>query len=198
MSAKYLLPCPCGEKIVVGLPQAGSSVVCRCGQSLVVPASDEIVRLEPVEVLAKEGRKLVHAWGRREGCIFLGAFLTVVSLLLLGFLYLTWPRLRPIDELSPVASYQLWLQLQRGVNRYPSNMERNFARLVVMYRYWMILGYCALGAGLLLTLSAFIFFRPTRVRAEELKRVRRAPRAPPARAQESSQPPEPPQTPSET
>lgn len=186
MSTKYWLPCSCGEKVIVGPAQTGERIVCRCGKSLDVPvAREEVLRLEPVAEEAAQsspaqpsGRKLVGAWGRREAFILLGTVVTVVALALVGFLYLTWPRLRPVEQLGPTQTYGLWLELQRGVNRYPSEFDRQFAKWTIIYRYWMIAAVAAAVTGLLLTLSAFIFFRPTRVRADQVRR-RRVPRGPP-------------------
>lgn len=49
MSQKYLLPCSCGKFVPIETAQAGSDVVCQCGQSLKVPSMLKIKKLRTVE-----------------------------------------------------------------------------------------------------------------------------------------------------
>lgn len=49
MSQKYLLPCSCGKSVPVETSQAGSDVVCQCGETLKVPSMLKIKKLRPLE-----------------------------------------------------------------------------------------------------------------------------------------------------
>lgn len=81
---KYLLPCTCGESIVVEVSQAGQRIACKCGQSLEVPTMRAIRELAPaVEENAKAAaaRRPAQTWSQTQATIFaLGALLAVVGL----------------------------------------------------------------------------------------------------------------------
>ena len=49
---RYLLPCSCGQSIVIDTIQAGQEVRCSCGQSQLVPTLREIRQLPEAEIYA--------------------------------------------------------------------------------------------------------------------------------------------------
>ncbi|MHC4405869.1 MAG: hypothetical protein ACYTG0_40010, partial [Planctomycetota bacterium] len=71
MSAKYLLPCSCGQKIPVGATQAGGGLRCECGAELEVPALRELTQLDRAEVKPTR-RAPAPSWGSRQSVFFLG------------------------------------------------------------------------------------------------------------------------------
>jgi hypothetical protein len=81
---KYLLPCTCGESIVVEVSQAGQHITCKCGQSVEVPTMRGIRALAPaVEENAKEAaiRRPAGTWSETQGFIFgFGALLAIAGI----------------------------------------------------------------------------------------------------------------------
>jgi hypothetical protein len=84
MSAQYLLPCSCGEKLRIVAAQAGEQVVCTCGKSVPVPTLRELRKLEPAPPEA--GSQVATGWNAWNGLIFSGgAFLCLAAII--GMLY---------------------------------------------------------------------------------------------------------------
>ncbi len=81
---KYLLPCTCGESIVVEVSQAGQRIACKCGKSLEVPTLRALRELAPAvaeNTQAAAARRPARTWSQTQGTIFaLGALLAVVGL----------------------------------------------------------------------------------------------------------------------
>ncbi|MCI0358974.1 MAG: hypothetical protein L0211_10890 [Planctomycetaceae bacterium] len=88
MSAQYLLPCACGQKVRVEPAQAGGQVACACGAKLYVPTLRGLRQLEaapPDKSVRSAGRQ----WGPVRGAMFsIGLLVTVISLLVLAYTYL--------------------------------------------------------------------------------------------------------------
>lgn len=129
MPTTYLLPCECGKKNEVDSNQAGLSVRCECGAQLAVPAMRGLSALERVETAAPPvSSQPSAAWGLRQGLIFLGSTIMVLSALAaLGLWWLrmpTPPALREtyreeirseIDARSPEKVMELWELLRMGI-----------------------------------------------------------------------------------
>lgn len=128
MPTTYLLPCQCGKKNEVDSNQAGLSVRCECGTQLAVPAMRGLSALERVETAAPTvSSKPTAAWGIRQGFIFLGSTIMVLSALAALGLWLvtpTPPSLREtyqeeirseIDRRTPEQVMELWEHLRLGI-----------------------------------------------------------------------------------
>jgi hypothetical protein len=90
MSAQYLLPCSCGQKVRVEPAQAGGQVACACGANLNVPTLRGLRQLEvaPTDD-ATIRRSTGRQWGPVRGAMFsIGLLVVVVSLLVLAYTYL--------------------------------------------------------------------------------------------------------------
>ncbi|MBN1853365.1 MAG: hypothetical protein JW829_11600 [Pirellulales bacterium] len=75
MADQYELTCStCGNTVLVGQPQAGSRVACRCGEQLDVPTLLALQNLPTVK-LAEEAES--PAWSFQHGLIAIGFILTV-------------------------------------------------------------------------------------------------------------------------
>jgi hypothetical protein len=75
---KYLLPCPaCNSCLPVETGQAGQTIHCSCGYSFEVPSIRGLRTLEP---LAEE-RPAAASWTKRKGLLFVGATMSVGSLI---------------------------------------------------------------------------------------------------------------------
>ena len=49
MSQRFLLPCECGQSLVVQIGQAGQDITCACGRTVTVPGMREIRRLQAAD-----------------------------------------------------------------------------------------------------------------------------------------------------
>jgi hypothetical protein len=98
MSAQYLLPCSCGQKVRVEPAQAGGQVACACGASLHVPTLRGLRQLE-VAPPDKSTRNAGRQWGPVRGAMFsIGLLVTVISLLVLGYTYLQFAAASTLTE----------------------------------------------------------------------------------------------------
>lgn len=79
MSARYLLPCGCGQQVVVEARQAGLEVACACGARLSVPSIRGLNELARVEGAPPQAKR---TWGPRQGVLLLGALIAVPCLVL--------------------------------------------------------------------------------------------------------------------
>jgi hypothetical protein len=154
VSAKYFLPCRCGQQVVVEPRQAGQTVVCPCGEMLPVPTMLEITALEPVPPepslpAAREG------WGRAQRMVLLGGvmlFLAIVAGIALQ-------RTRPVAQsdifdsesiresaktLSPPATWYYWTQMKQGLDR---RTDQQYEAAMVRFRVWMVMAVIAALCG---------------------------------------------------
>jgi hypothetical protein len=109
VSVKYLLPCRCGQQVVVEPREAGETTVCSCGQSLSIPTFLEMSALEraPEETMPTTG----SAWGWTQRIVLLGAMLLLTAIAVGVLAYKTRP-IAPIDVFDPEA-------VQRGIKDWP-------------------------------------------------------------------------------
>lgn len=76
MADQYLLRCPsCDQDITIGLPQAGSLVMCPCGQKVEVPTLRALRQLPKAAPTKGEARPV---WGFRHGLIALAMILATL------------------------------------------------------------------------------------------------------------------------
>jgi len=156
--AEYLLPCPCGRKIVVQPRHAGREVHCECGQSLEVPTLLALKELEQVEqVEVDSGRQ----WGLPQALVLIG-----LVILLAGIVSTSWlaakppPPLHPgmdeetarrdVEELTPVQSMHVWNVLKQPllVDVHPAVVKYKYD--VFVHRMWLgILASIGVFGGLL-------------------------------------------------
>ena len=146
MTTKYLLPCECGASVPIEVAQAGQSVSCECGRSLVVPALRAIRQLPRRE--GDERPTPRRRWNAAQGTLFaVGAMVTLWSLLFAAYCgFLRWRiDTRPpppdfaqqlvgqVDSSTPEQLYKFWLDAQKfglpaGISLYAFNC-REAARL---------------------------------------------------------------------
>jgi hypothetical protein len=174
MSTRYLLPCGCGQKVPVGVHQAGLNVTCGCGQVLEVPTRRAVTQLEQ-EVEASSpamagttvqpGSAAVAggAWGLRQRLRFLAMVVLIAAGAGWGFLLITWPtdHVGPsIAVANPVEAMEFWQHLRGGIDVRQNVASREFLATIEVYRRWRMV--CAGGAavGLLLVVGSFLAPRP--------------------------------------
>ena len=81
MGHKKTLLCDCGQSHLVDTPQAGSILLCHCGEKIQVPTLREIAQLPDAAATEEKAHSTPRRWTRTQGLFFaVGA----ASLLLAG------------------------------------------------------------------------------------------------------------------
>lgn len=75
---KYLLPCECGESVLVETRQAGETITCKCGLSLDVPTMRAIRELEVHESGEPATTKPKAEWSPLRGIAFGGGVILIL------------------------------------------------------------------------------------------------------------------------
>ena len=125
MNARYLLPCRCGQHVVVEPRQAGQTIVCGCGASLQVPTLLDMTVLDPAPPEPAEPAS-GPVWGFRDGMRLVGIVLVLTAIVFLLLLKRPVSRFETIDpeqirmtaeRLSPVRTWEIWETMQQGLDR---------------------------------------------------------------------------------
>jgi len=93
---KYLLPCECGQSVEVEPSQAGQTVVCVCGEDLLVPSMLQVKALPVASEKSKPPRKEINVL--RRAFLLLGIVLLIPSVVLAYRLYTHPPKPRQVSE----------------------------------------------------------------------------------------------------
>ena len=175
MSQKYLFPCQCGRKTVVGPSQAGQVVSCQCGARLELPTMLQIVRLEPAPPETALGP--TAGWGLHHRLAFLGLVLMAIGLAMAGGVYGSMPDpprpqtpaeiRRQAESFTLLESVGEWGDLLRGLDSRPLPAEKAYREAVESARRWLVVAAAIGLAGMATTGAALIarFTRATRARA---------------------------------
>lgn len=148
MATRYLLPCPCGEKIAVEIGQAGQRIVCSCGQTLEVPTMQGIRKLEISADSLGEPRRTSSLGGVGIGIALLGCLI-----LGSGGAYASWvssrrPIIVDIDYTSPWETWLIWQDLQEGV-RLPEYSDSPYLQAKRVYDQYMTLAIAVIVVGII-------------------------------------------------
>jgi hypothetical protein len=143
MTARYLLPCRCGQQIVVEPRQAGETVACTCGATLSIPTLLDIKNLDPAPQAdpAKTSRTM---WSAKHQLRLLGMALLAAAMIGGVWLHMTRPtsRFDAVDPerirenyktFSPVVTWEAWTYMQKGLDR---RIDVQYATAMSMYRAW--------------------------------------------------------------
>ncbi len=143
MTAKYLLPCPCGRQIVVEKRQAGQTIVCSCGTSLSAPTLLDMTGLEPAPPEAVP-QPASSTWGPRQRLRLLGIMLVLTALAFGVLLYIKRPvsRFDVIDPerirqtartFTPAHTWDIWELMKKGLDR---RTDLQYAAAVDRFHLW--------------------------------------------------------------
>jgi hypothetical protein len=164
VTAKYLLPCPCGQQIVVQPRQAGETISCSCGALLQVPTLLDMTRLEQAAPEPVAPSPPPEAWGLRHRLLLLGVFLVAAAVVGVVWLYLERPvsRFDTIDpenirqtaqKLAPSQAWNIWEGMKQGLDR---RTDQGYEAAVLRFRLWQgvvavlaLLGIALVVAGML-------------------------------------------------
>lgn len=83
MSKQYLLPCRCGNEVIVDSTQAGETVACSCGEQLLVPTLRGLRGLKPAGA-APAARPAPRRSTNSLGCLFAASLLVFVAATIAG------------------------------------------------------------------------------------------------------------------
>ena len=118
--SQHLLPCECGISVVVKSQQAGESIGCECGKTLLVPGLRNLRQLPSAE--AEKTEPKIH-WTRSRGVVFafgFGIFLLGAGLLGMFGLKRSQLDLNPpspeivkqfqhdLSEITPSEAWVIW------------------------------------------------------------------------------------------
>jgi hypothetical protein len=174
MSDKYLLPCNCGQTVVIEPRQAGSMVTCVCGKSLEAPTIRAMTHLSRAEV----EEELPPLWTLRHGLIFLGLAIAIPAFVFASYLYYQIPTLQDSDyeeyimQFTPAQSWALWQIYSHGMPKSPSPETRAMIEGIQSLHRWITLGVAIGIAGLFISASAFLIPK----QGSEHQRPKSAPR----------------------
>jgi hypothetical protein len=140
VSAKYLLPCLCGQNVAIEPRQAGETIACQCGASLQAPTMREICDLEPAPPDAASLQSGT-SWGWRHGLKVLGAAITLLAIGWIIWLYANPPASvfdvfdsemiqRDFAHLPPVLTWDNWQKAREGLDR---RVDQRYADEVAVY-----------------------------------------------------------------
>ena len=154
MSQQFKLPCPsCDQSIAIATTQAGESLTCDCGETIVVPTLREIRQLEPLNADAAPAATGT-GWDPIRG----GLFVTGIVLIAIGAyghfriqpmrnaLNIEKPSFRELDfdvqTLTPMQAWEAWDHFRRQSLEFRStpvflaNRERHRELSLYIYLFW--------------------------------------------------------------
>jgi hypothetical protein len=168
MSAKYLLPCRCGQRLEVDASQSGLTVSCSCGESLVVPTLRGLRKLERT---GSEPEPRHFAWGAREGTIVIGILITAAGLGLALWFWFSPPP-HPSDIIvveggsvpsRPADVFRFYTEVKKqGFDDTIPPLVQAYERYAELHRLGMVIFFVIAGAGMLTIVMAFVAYGPSR------------------------------------
>lgn len=162
----HLLTCKCGQKIKVEPRQAGSELICQCGQTMNAPSMREI-RALPLSGESGESDRFRKKWSFKNGAFFaVGGLVLLISLATAGTLgYLrsridvTEPKVDKvrlqasndqIDEMPAIDLVQTFFMLEEtGIDYYGQSPYLENVRIARNFQigFFVAVGFCLLGIG---------------------------------------------------
>lgn len=160
MSAKYLLPCRCGQYVAVEPRQAGETVVCECGTPLAIPTMLEITALEKApEETAPTAATGHTSWGWHQRMVLLGGLLLLAAVVTGVWVVRTQRPVAPADildpellrqdveRLPPAVTWKNWCAAKKGLDR---RTDQRYEDALTLYHVWATTTIVAGVGGLVL------------------------------------------------
>ena len=193
MAIKYLLECPCGEKISVSASQAGQTVRCTCGKEREVPTLLELKKLETIEETPSKrsfgGEEKPSNWGPVQGVIAAGTLLSLMALGWLIYVMATKPTPdnlikedashknllnKKIDDMSLAETMWIWNVLLKKDIGIRLQTEQQYLEALKAYKVRLWIADILLATGICFTALTLIFSKRAAVkRAEALNKQKR-------------------------
>jgi len=179
----FLLPCECGHKLEVTAAQAGQRLTCACGRGIDVPT---LRGLQSLERTGGDTAPAPRRWGARQGLLFLGTAIALVSLIAAVGLELTRPKglivverllpplghpglplqdsIEPMPNFKTLAPADVWLTWQittpvgadPRASVYGSIADHNETRWVLSWRDWRSMVWITGGIGIALITASLL------------------------------------------
>jgi hypothetical protein len=148
---KYLLPCPCGQRLAIEPRQAGEIISCACGQSLEAPT---LLRLKKLEALIETEVSPPSVWDLGHGLMFFGIVILICcGGLAFGLLFLIGPPPSPlrgspediyamVENMPPREVWRTWIVFRKmGLNPRKQWAELHYYEKAAVYQvHWAFLG----------------------------------------------------------
>jgi hypothetical protein len=143
VTAKYLLPCSCGQQVVIEPRQAGETIPCFCGAPLQVPTLLDMAALDPAppELAATPP---APTWGWKHRLQLSGVVLLLLAIILGVLLHFERP-IAPFDtinpeqlqqdarKLTPSRTWDIWEMMKQGLDR---RTDQKYADAMFRFRVW--------------------------------------------------------------
>jgi hypothetical protein len=125
VGVQYLLPCSCGQQVVVEPRQAGEMTSCSCGAMLHVPTLLDMRKLELAE--QKSTASARADWGPKQQLRMLGIVLLAAALGIGGWLLAHQPTSQFLNvdaeqvrqnaqKLPPVHTWKAWQSMKQRID----------------------------------------------------------------------------------
>lgn len=177
MSGKYLVPCECGLQLVVAASQAGQSLRCVCGRTVLLPTLLELRKFPRVQEEVVGGPS--SGWGIPQRLISIGSLILLGALVWLGVLwFVLWPEkptvpepirwqtpppagkekpmLKTTEELTLLESYLAWQSLPRELEVLSDAPMSQYRKELAAAKNWSIVGGVVALLGVLCMVSGWL------------------------------------------
>ncbi len=142
MTAQYLLPCSCGQQVVVEPRQAGETITCSCGAVLQIPTLLDMRSLDPAE--PSPATSSAKTWSIRDQLRLLGIVFLLAAIGGGVWLYLKKPvskfdavspeQIREgYKKFTPSTTWDGWNYMQRGLDR---RIDQDYAAAMAQFQIW--------------------------------------------------------------
>jgi hypothetical protein len=160
VSAKYLLPCHCGQHVVVEPRQAGETVVCSCGVLIQVPTMLGMKALEPA---MEETFRANADWGWPHRTLLVGLVLVAAAI---AAVILLWSH-RPVSsseivtpeqiqanarQLTPIQTWTIWETMKQGLDQ---RIDQPYVDAMTRFHIWMTVAAICLVVGAGMTIAGW-------------------------------------------
>jgi hypothetical protein len=162
--AKYLLPCPCGQQIVIERRHAGQTVPCSsCGAMVQVPTLLAMAELEPAPAESAIATPR-STWGLKQQLRLVGIVVVLAAVVGGVWLFCHQPRSRfdSIDpervrqvaqSLPPARTWDIWETMKQGLDR---RIDQQYAAAVLQFRTWEVAAAAATLLGVALIVASMV------------------------------------------
>jgi hypothetical protein len=182
LPSKYLLPCPCGERLAIEPRQAGETVVCACGQVLEVPTFLQLRQLEKM-VLKEESPRT--AWSLGQRLLLAGSAMILCWGIWAGYLlFFKGPPENPlsgrppevirelVQKMTPLQTWHQWLIFRiRGIDPRQDWAKRNYLEKIASYKMLWIISAPVFCLGAAFIVSGIVVIRFQRRRRAAAARI---------------------------
>jgi hypothetical protein len=175
MTAHYLLPCSCGQKVRVAVAQAGGEVGCACGKRLPVPTLRGIRQLEAASDVPT---KSAPVWTRFHGAVFSsGLVLAVLGLAIMALYGYRYAQISgyttdysadvikemsaQLDQITPTQALEMWRTeiLEEGLGEPQPPIWVTAKARLNEHVWWIQCGGAMLALGAIMSVAALVVAR---------------------------------------